>query len=102
LRSRSYGARLIHQHQECVYDFGVEVSPTVLKEMLPCDVGFPRGSVWLIRCERVPYIDDGEDARREGDLLPREPVRIATSVPTLMVVDWDVEGAAKHFDGLQQ
>jgi len=39
---------------------------------------------------RVERVDDGEDPRRDGDLEPAQPVRVAASVPALVMARDDV------------
>ena len=52
-----------------------------------------RGTVRAVARHRVERVRHGEDARRERDVVPAQPVRIPVSVPALVVVPDDLEAA---------
>ena len=52
-----------------------------------------RGTVRAVARHRVERVRHGEDARRERDVVPAQPVRIPGSVPALVVVPDDLEAA---------
>ena len=83
---------------------GAELKTSTLwgDESLEIPAGTQPEAVFRLRGKGVPYVDDGEDARGERDIVSAQAVRIAGTIPALMMIKRDHEAFLEKLDILKK
>ena len=61
----------------------------------------PGFSVGSIIAEGIPDIYDAKEACFEGDFIAFDTEGVSGAIPSFVVIDGDIEGGAKVFDGIK-
>jgi hypothetical protein len=88
-----------NQLRKCLHHPPVELHPRPLQYIRPGLLPRPGGAVRAVVSERVPHVDHGKNARGQRDLLALDPLRVAITVPVLVVIFGDRQGCAEIRDG---
>ena len=88
--------------QKRVHYIRIEVGSGFRAEVCNNFFSFPGAAVGPFARKGVPYIDDGEDSGKQGNVFSLESLRIAGSVPLFMVTPGDGKRGKKEFYGREQ
>ena len=80
-----HGLARLHHFQEQFHDLWVEQDTRVIGKVLQHILFRPGFAVWAVPTQRVPHVNYGENARRQGNFLAFQPLRVARPIPTLVV-----------------
>ncbi len=75
-----------------VDDFGLEVTSLAFLQVLQHTLRRPGLAVGSVRAQCIPDVDDGEDTRRERDVVARQAVGISAPISLFVMPVRDVDG----------
>lgn len=87
--------------QEGIDQFWVEKDARVLSDVFQYRFFGAATPVRSVRQERIPNINDGEDARGERDFIPFEAARVTGAVPAFVVTVGNIQRGAQVGDGIE-
>ena len=78
---------------------GIEVLALLIAEVFQGRVPLPCGPVRSFAVEGIPYVNDSENARGEGDLLAAKSARISSTIPLFVMAVGYIQGRLQIQNG---